>query len=209
MGKYLEAEDILNSINIKKLCSQKEYNTLITRKADLKRRKAEQLDEISQKEQRKNLLLEAFSDLAKEENPDDLMNAMLCKIAADMVFLSNFNDCAEVVLNVIFERLQSLYTLPPYNDFKFKLKKSLNSLDKPIAVKCSEIIFGVDISNFEDNVGQISVVKEKYGFIVNAKYPSGIYFSNFNNFKKGDKVIFNITQKYGQPRATNLKLIDE
>lgn len=66
-GKYNEAENILNSIKPEKLCTPKEYNIFVTRKADLKRRKAEQLDEISQKEQRKNLLFEAFFDLAKEK----------------------------------------------------------------------------------------------------------------------------------------------
>ena len=34
------------------------------------------------------------------------------------------------------------------------------------------------------NVGQISLVKDTYGFIVNAKYPSGIYFVNLVSSKK-------------------------
>lgn len=209
IGKYSEAEELLNSIKIEKLCSQKEYNIYITRKADLKRRKAEQLDEISQKEQRKNLLLDAFFALAEEKNPDDLMNAMLCRIAADMVFLSNFKDFAEKVLNVIFERLPSLLPLGPYNDFKYKLKINLDSLEQTLAIKCLQVIFGLDIANYDDNVGQISLVKDTYGFIVNAKYPSGIYFVNFGEFKKGDKVTFKVIKKYDKPRAINLRLIEE
>lgn len=209
VGKYSEAEELLNSIKIEKTCSQKEYNIYITRKADLKRRKAEQLDEISQKEQRKDLLLDAFFALAEEKNPDDLMNAMLCKIAADMVFLSNFNDFAEKVLNVIFERLPSLLPLSPYNDFKYKLKINLDSLEQSLAIKCLQVIFGLDIANYDDNVGQISLVKDTYGFIVNAKYPSGIYFVNFGEFKKGDKVTFKVIRKYDKPRAINLRLIEE
>lgn len=209
VGKYSEAEELLNSIKIEKTCSQKEYNIYITRKADLKRRKAEQLDEISQKEQRKDLLLDAFFALAEEKNPDDYMNAMLCKIAADMVFLSNFNDFAEKVLNVIFERLPSLLPLSPYNDFKRKLKINLDSLEQSLAIKCLQVIFGLDIANYDDNVGQISLVKDTYGFIVNAKYPSGIYFVNFGEFKKGDKVTFKVIRKYDKPRAINLRLIEE
>lgn len=209
IGKYSEAEELLNSIKIEKLYSQKEYNIYITRKADLKRRKAEQLDEISQKEQRKDLLLDAFFALAEEKNPDDLMNAMLCRIAADMVFLSNFKDFAEKVLNVIFERLPSLLPLGPYNDFKYKLKINLDSLEQTLAIKCLQVIFGLDIANYDDNVGQISLVKDTYGFIVNAKYPSGIYFVNFGEFKKGDKVTFKVIKKYDKPRAINLRLIEE
>lgn len=206
-GKYNEAENILNSIKPEKLCTPKEYNIFVTRKADLKRRKAEQLDEISQKEQRKNLLFEAFFDLAKEKNPDDLMNAMLCRVAGDIVFLPSFKDYAEDILNVIFERLPSLLALGPYNDFKFKLKKNLDSLSQPLAVKCLEVIFGLDITSYDDNIGQVSVAKDTFGFIVNAKYPSGIYFSNFGEFKKGDKVSFTVIKKYDKPRAINLKLI--
>lgn len=88
------------------------------------------------------------------------MNAMLCKIAAGMVFLSNFNDFAEKVLNVIFERLPSLLPLSPYNDFKHKLKINLDSLEQSLAIKCLQVIFGLDFANYDDNVGQISLVKD-------------------------------------------------
>lgn len=71
------------------------------------------------------------------------------------------------------------------------------------------VIFGLDIANYDDNVGQISLVKDTYGFIVNAKYPSGIYFVNFGEFKKGDKVTFKVIRKYDKPRAINLRLIEE
>ena len=137
------------------------------------------------------------------------MNAMLCRIAADMVFLSNFKDFAEKVLNVIFERLPSLLPLGSYNDFKYKLKINLDSLEQTLAIKCLQVIFGLDIANYDDNVGQISLVKDTYGFIVNAKYPSGIYFVNFGEFKKGDKVTFKVIKKYDKPRAINLRLIEE
>lgn len=209
MGKYKEAEELINSINPEKLCTQKEYNIFVTRKADLIRRKAELLDELSQKEQRKELLLGAFKDLSSETNPDDYMNSMLCRIAADIVFLPNFNDCASVILTVILDRLPSILHTNAYMDFKFKLRSNLNSLDPELANICLEKIYGIDVKNYNENVGYVSHVKDNYGFIVNAKYPSGIYFANHGDFKKGDKVFFHVVTKYGKLRAISLQLLEE
>ena len=207
--KYKEAEELLNAIEIEKLCTQKEYNIFVTRKADLLRRKAEFLDEVSQKEQRKDMLLEAFSSLAKEGNPDDSMNSMLCKIAADIVFIPNFKECADAILTVIFERVTSLLTLIAYREFKYKLRKSLNVIGESLAAKCLELLYGIDVTNYGENVGQVLVVKDNYGFITNAKYPSGIYFANFGDFRKGDKVSFKVIKKYDKLRAVGLKLIQD
>ena len=134
---------------------------------------------------------------------------MLCRVAGAIVFLPSFKDYAEDILNVIFERLPILLSLGPYNDFKFKLKKSLDFLPQPLAIKCLEVIFGLNITSYDDNIGQVSVTKDTFGFIVNAKYPSGIYFPNFGEFKKGDKVSFTVIKKYNKLRAVNLKLIEE
>ena len=208
IGKYKEAEEILESIQIERLDSQKERNIFVTRRADLRRRKAEQLDEVSQQRQRKELLLQAFEDLAKEEHPDDMMNAMLCRVATDILFLSDFNKCAEKVLEVIFDRLHSLLSLSQYIEFKYKLNKSLSIIDKELSICCLKRIYGIDVSNFDKNMGQVSLIKDNYGFIVNADYPSGIYFLNYNNYKRGDIVSFKVVIKYEKPRAVQLKLLE-
>ena len=208
LGKYKEAEEIFTLIKLDKLSYPKEYNIFVTRKADLKRRKAEQLDGISQKEQRKDLLLDAFFSLAKEREPDDLMNSMLCRIAKEIIFLPNFDSCAETVLNVIFDRLSSLLTFSYYGEFKYELRKRLGVLEKQLAIKCLNLIYGWDVSSCSDDDGIISEVKETFGFIINGKFPSGIYFSNnVGDFKKGDKVSFEVVERYGKIRARNLKHI--
>lgn len=207
-GKYTEVEKIFNSINSNTLTSQKEYNIFVTRKADLQRRKAEQLDQISQKDQRKNLLLDAFRLLSREKNPDNYMNSMICKIAGDIVFLPSFRECAEEMFEVIFSRLQSLNLLTAYNDFKGKLQRNMSGLDNNLIIKIYKLIYEFDIENLADNVGIITYCGKNYGFIANLKYPGGIYFISENKYKKGNKVTFEVENKNDNYLAINVKLVD-
>ena len=76
--------------------------------------------------------------------------------------------------------MTSLLSLKQYAEFKYKLNKSLSIIDKELSIRCLKKIYGIDVSNFDGNIGQVSSIKDNYGFIVNAEYPSGIYFLNYN-----------------------------
>lgn len=209
VGKYSLAENIINKINVTDLATQKEKNIYVTRKADLMRRKAEQLDELSQVVQRQELLISAFDLLLEQENPDDYLSSMLCRIAGEIVFLQNFKSCAEHILNPIFQRIEQLYKLKTFIEFKNKLRRFLDVLNENLLKRCLELFYGIDPSDYTDNIGQVSNVKDNYGFIVNFKYPQGIYFTNINGLKKGDKVTFNVVKKYNKIRAVDVKIIEE
>lgn len=208
-GKYSEAESLILSVHEDMLKDNKTKNVFITRKADLMRRKAEQLDEISQVKQRKELLLSAYQLLKSEKYPDDYMYSMICKIINDLAHLSNFNECAEDVLNFMFTNIDNIYKLRAFNEFKLKFRKFLKNLDLSLAIKSLLLFYSIDIRYCAENEGIISTVKENYGFIINQKYLEGIYFYNVNNFKKGEKVSFKIVKYYEKNRAVDVKKIED
>ena len=129
MGKYNEAESIMNVISIDGLYLDKDKNLYFTRKADLIRRQAERLNEQSQLSERIEKLVSAIKLLSNIEHPDDQLNSMLCKIISDLSYTKGFKTYLDFIYEILENRIDTIKHLKDFKEMREKFKKPLQRLD--------------------------------------------------------------------------------
>ena len=210
LGKYYNAEEMMDMVNPDKLNLNKDLNLYYTRKADLIRRQAERLDEKSQIEEKIDKLISAIKLLINAKNPDDQLNSMLCKIITDLSYTKGFNDNLDFVYDILDNRIDSIKHLKDFKEMREKFKKPLQKIDINNRKRYTKLLFKDDISTLieNENIGKVIRVGENFGFIVNANHPEGIYFNKKFDLHRGDVVSFNLKQDAKGLKAYNLEIID-
>lgn len=211
MGKYNDAESIIDSIDVEKLKLKKDINLYYTRKADLIRRQAERLDERSQLDEKIKKLISAIMMLSEIKNPDDQLNSMLCKVISDLSYTRGFKTNLDFIYSILNDKIDSIKHLKDFKEMREKFKKPLQRLDVESRKKYTKLLFKDDIENLIDNdtIGKVIRVGENFGFIVNATHPEGIYFNKNIEVHRGDIVSFSLKQDFKGLKAYNLEIIDK
>ncbi len=211
MGKYNEAESIMNVISIDGLYLDKDKNLYFTRKADLIRRQAERLNEQSQLSERIEKLVSAIKLLSNIEHPDDQLNSMLCKIISDLSYTKGFKTYLDFIYEILENRIDTIKHLKDFKEMREKFKKPLQRLDIESRKKYTKLLFKDSIENLIDNenIGMVIRVGENFGFIVNANHPEGIYFNKNFDIHRGDTVSFKLKQENKGLKAYSLRIVNK
>lgn len=177
IGRFDEAEAVLSSIESESHKDSKHENVFLTRKADLFKRKAEQLRD---NKQRIDLLIYAC-DLIQSAR--EMMESSLHYLANILSELIHFYYDAKAV-EYIYKTLRSVDS----KIFKTTAIKELRAKIAIVKEKIPEfegreeflnmmIDINAIISTLEDNQGVVYNLRERYGFVKNQVYTGGIYFS--------------------------------
>lgn len=205
VGDFAKADKIAESIDISNLQTIKDKNIFLTRKADILRRKAEQLEQRDF-DLKFELIKNALEIIEKSEIPDKEIYDFIGKLLMSLVFIC-FN--AKVV-NFLVRKL-SLYgnrlkVSKRYNELCQWVKQNYNTIpeyeekDKLRGF----IADGMPLNNLADDQGVICELRDTYGFVKNANYPQGIIFIKNkigNQVGIGDIVSFTLKPQTSRPIA--------
>lgn len=214
LGKYDFAEELLIYLYQQSTdLSSKSRNIFGARFGELYRRKAENF-QIRDNKLKKELLLKAVDFIIRIEDIDDKSYFVLLHIIKDLSYMIANTDVAEVILNVFNQHHYRLKSVKSnnWNKINENILKATefteeNALTSLIKYTTDYKSLGKQINDI--NIGMVYYTKNNFGFLINAHYPEGVYFSQSINsiFGEGDLVEFELSQKTSRLQVSKMKII--
>jgi len=178
IGEYDKAEAILDKISSMPM-SDNVQNKLLTRRADIQRRRCELID-IRETQKRLIRLKKAFSYLEQASNPDDKIYDYMTKILVELTYLYADDDALQFIIEMVQKYYQNIRNAARYREFKELVSDRLLQIRNEFFKK--EVLRY--ILNYNDylyllksNEALIYSLKQGYGFCKNNEFPQGLYFS--------------------------------
>jgi len=178
IGEYDKANALLDEIEVL-TSSQSNINKILTKRADILRRRGELID-IRETQRRLEVLKIAFSYLEKSINPDKLLNEYMVTLLIDAIYLYADNDALNFIFEKVQQHYQNIYGLPKYKIFRNAvLEKEPQIGNEDFKRKIARYV--IDYNNYlgliHENEGLVYNILQGYGFCKNREYPNGLYFS--------------------------------
>jgi len=214
LGKYNEAEDILNKlIEVRETFSGKLENQFISRFADLYRRMA-QTHPTRDSLKKLDLLKKSISLIESLRDIDNKTYIILARVLTDLSFL-NFNpEAVSLLENQLKQHFSSLKSLK--GNHLNKLKLNITNYEHGVSPELVRVLkklthnYNRDAKEIKDPTkGIITNIKDRFGFISNSNSTS-IYFNmnqiQYENAEIGDIVHFELGSSPQGTFAKNIQL---
>ena len=211
LGKFEEAEKILNAINKEKIITDKVKNIQASVTANLYKKWSEVVDNRDEEEKLKYLKM-AIESVEQLDKKDQKTYVTLLSVLKELAFMY-YNTNALILLKEIISKNYSNLQSINHNDMNI-IKKTIfehqYEIDENIFEELRKYLTDYNLLAKrikQDNLGVVVFYPKPFGFIANA-YNSKIYF-NKNRLKTvievGDVVKFNLKQTDKGFVAINVK----
>lgn len=178
IGEYDKVDKLLNEIEAFPL-SQSESNKLLTKRADLLRRRSELID-IRETQKRLELLKMAFNYLESSVVPDRLLEEYMVTLLIDALYLYFDNDALDFVYEKVHKHFQNIRGLPIYKTFRgiaLEKEQVIENNDFKRNISKYVIDYNNQLALLNQNEGVVYNILQGYGFCKNREYPTGLFFS--------------------------------
>ena len=159
--------------------SKDNQNKLLTRRADIQRRRSELID-IRETQKRLMALKESFGYLEQASSPDDKIYDYMVKILVDLAYLYADDDALLYIVIIVEKYYQNIRNVSQYREFKELISERMSQIRNEFFKK-QILRYIIDYNNYlhllKCNEALIYSLKQGYGFCKNVEYPQGIYFS--------------------------------
>lgn len=215
IGKYNEAYETLNEVNTNELTA-KQKNVYYTRKADIKRREAENYD-FRDIDKKVILVREAFDILEECEEPDPGIRNYMNVLAKMLSFIHYYDPAMILLRDELRKHYYDMRKDSFYKDFVENMSKNLEYVrNESVRKEISRYIidFNSKFTQLKENEGIVTMVnyEKKYAFFRNSENRQGVYFRltpKLIKVKLGSIVIFGrvIDEKRGK-MAIDVEIIE-
>jgi tetratricopeptide (TPR) repeat protein len=211
LGKYNEAQSILKDISTDDLVTLKLKNIYYTRYAETFRRRAERIEKRFF-DGRYPLLVEAFNCLEKSPKPDYKLTNKKIDILIDIFYYYHDENAIKFFLSKVKKHYTELYQNNRFSKLYSIVRSKMSSIPYEYYIPELTTYFqDYDLKSVtikQKNIGIITTLKEKFGFLKNSKYTNGLYFRILNNDKYylGDLVQFKLMKN--KNRSDYAKIIE-
>lgn len=177
MGRYEEAEQILNQIESACISDNKLENIFFTRKADLLKRKSETFRD---REQRILILKQACETIRKSSKLDAVALNYLSQILSQLMHYYYKTEVVEYIFSTIKSVDSTILKTSGFKDLRKRfsgVKEKIPYFDYREEFLTMLTDYNEILSTLNSNEGVVYHLKDSFGFVRTQQFSQGIYFS--------------------------------
>lgn len=177
MGRYDDANSILDIIESYCHNEKKLENMLLTWKAEIIRRKSEK---IRDKDQRVDMLKNAVGIIMSAKEMDSVALKSLSKLLLELFHFYYDVDVLEYIYNILSSVDNSIFKMVGIKEMRKRMsavKDSIPNFDNRRKLMVMLLDINAIIDTLNNKEGVVYALKNSYGFIRNKEFYQGIYFA--------------------------------